>query len=209
MSQLINNFQQNNKNIEKNQDDNNLQNQERKNCQMYIDNNRQNQERKYCQMKGSFMITIGRDLQTIKSEPQVVEQQIEDEVLLTLLKLDEKNIIIYDIASVINWGDFSKEKPLQTFKCLYDTDNKNFYVELSEKSPMEHLTKSTFLKILDIAEQMGAQNVLTCLNNKISDINTRIQILMFVGFRKIIGEELKSISKTRTHTILCYDLQNE
>lgn len=114
--------------------------------------------------------------------------------------------MIYDIASVIYLGERQRNTPLHTFKCFYDTNNNNFFVELSDKSPLELLTKSTFLKILDIAESVGAQRVYVCLHNKTTDIGSKIQTLMFVGFHKVMGQELSRVSKTRTHTLLSYDL---
>ena len=81
-----------------------------------------------------------------------MELQIEDEVLLTQLCLDDKNIVIYDISSAIYLGERQQNRIFNIFKCFYDTESNNFFVELSNKSSVEHLTKSTFIKILDIAE---------------------------------------------------------
>ncbi|KAL4493029.1 hypothetical protein ABPG72_020808 [Tetrahymena utriculariae] len=164
-------------------------------------------EKRNLTMKGSFQFTIGRENNDVKAnEPKVMEPSLEDELLLTQLALDDRKIIIYDIASVIYLGERQRNTPLQTFKCFYDVNNKNFFVELSDKSPLEHLTKSTFLKILDIAESIGAERVYVCLHNKTTEIGSKIQTLMFVGFHKIMGQELQRVSKTRTHTLLCYDL---
>lgn len=117
-------------------------------------------------------------------------------MLLTQLALDKKDIIIYDIASSIYLGEKKRNTPLFTFKCFFDSQSLNFFVELSNKSPFEHLTKSTFLKILDIAEELGAERVYVCIDNKVNDIGTKIQTLLFVGFKKLYGEELDEISKS-------------
>jgi hypothetical protein len=126
-------------------------------------------------MKGSFTFTIGRDSNEVKThEPQVMEQGLEDELLLTQLALDDREIVIYDIASAIYLGERQRNAPLHTFKCFFDKESANFFVELSDKSPFEHLTKSTFLRILDIAESLSAERVHVCLHNKTTDIGAKI-----------------------------------
>lgn len=99
---------------------------------------------------------------------------LEDEMILTSLGLDDKDIVIYDIASAVYIGDRMNLTPVHTFKCFLDITTGGFFVELSDKSPFENLTKSTFLKILDIAESLGASSVYVCLHNKTTDITTKI-----------------------------------
>lgn len=136
-----------------------------------------------------------------------MEQGLDDEMLLTQLALDDKEIVIYDIASAIYLGERSRVAPLHKFKCFLDAAAGHFFVELSDKSPFENLTKSTFLKILDIAESIGAKQVFVCIHNKTAEIGAKIQTLLFVGFKKLIGEEARRVSHTRTHTLLSYDLE--
>lgn len=61
--------------------------------------------------KGTFTISLGKmssstqELHEINEErPNIMKRTIDDEMLLTELNLDKRNIVIYDVSPVINVG---------------------------------------------------------------------------------------------------------
>jgi len=77
-------------------------------------------------------------------------------MLLTELAIDDKDLITYDISSIITYGETSS-RSLGNFKCYFDHSSKEFYLEINHKTPIQTLTKTTLLRILDYAEMEGAK----------------------------------------------------
>lgn len=128
-----------------------------------------------------------------------------DEILLTELALDDKNISIYDISSIIVVGE-KESKAYGQFKCFMDHDEKKFYIEISSIRTLESLTQSSLLNLLDLAEKSGAEKVYVCCRKTLGDIKYYLKTFVFVGFSQLTAEEQKEISMTQTHTILGYDV---
>ncbi|KRX09189.1 hypothetical protein PPERSA_05858 [Pseudocohnilembus persalinus] len=100
---------------------------------------------------------------TKKSNLQVLERTIEDEVLLTELALDRKDLIIYDInPSIVLSQDIRNDSCV--FKGFLDENNKEFFIEISEQQK-DYFTKSFFLQLCDVAEELGAIKIYACLRN--------------------------------------------
>jgi len=132
-----------------------------------------------------------------------------DEILLTELALDDKNISIYDISSVIVVGERESKEAYGQFKCFMDHDEKKFYIEISSIRTLQALTKSSLLNLLDLAEKSGAEKVYVCCRKTLGDIRNYLKIFAFIGFSQLSTEEQKEISMTQTHTILGYDVLGE
>jgi len=129
-----------------------------------------------------------------------------DEILLTELALDDKNISIYDISSIIVVGEKESKQAYGQFKCFMDHDEKKFYIEISSTRTLESLTQSSLLNLLDLAEKSGAEKVYVCCRKTLGDIKYYLKTFVFVGFSQLTAEEQKEISMTQTHTILGYDV---
>jgi hypothetical protein len=132
-----------------------------------------------------------------------------DEILLTELALDDKNITIYDITSVILVGEKESKEPHGQFKCFMDHDEKKFYIEIATVKTLEALTKSAVLNLLSLAEQAGSEKVYVCCRNSLGDISYYLKTFMFIGFEQLTEEEQNRISMTQTHFLLSYDVFGE
>jgi hypothetical protein len=132
-----------------------------------------------------------------------------DEILLTELALDDKNITIYDITSVILVGEKETKEPHGQFKCFMDHDEKKFYIEIATSKTLEALTKSSLLNLLAFAEQTGAEKLYVCCRKSLGDIKYYLKTFMFIGFQQLSQEEQKKISMTQTHFLLGYEVFGE
>jgi len=131
-----------------------------------------------------------------------------DEVLLTELAIDAKDITIYDITSVIYVGEKPESKPLSEFKCYMDNITKEFFIEISDKTKLEAFSKSALLNILDVAENAAAETVYICLRKTLdrNALGIFMKTFLFIGFQQLTPEEQKNISMTQTHTLLKYQV---
>lgn len=132
-----------------------------------------------------------------------------DEILLTELALDDKNITIYDISSIIVVGEKESKQPHGQFKCFMDHDEKKFYVEISSIKTLEALTQSSLLSLIDLAEKVGAEKIYVCCRKSLGDIRFYLKNLIFVGFSQLRVDEQRKISMTQTHFLLGCDVQGE
>jgi hypothetical protein len=58
-----------------------------------------------------------------------------DEILLTELAWDDKDVSIYDITSVILVGErASVQSPFGKLKCYLDHESKEFFIEINEST---------------------------------------------------------------------------
>jgi len=129
-----------------------------------------------------------------------------DEILLTELALDDKNITIYDITAVILVGEKEIKEPHGQFKCFMDHDEKKFYIEIASIKALEALNKSALLNLLAFAEQAGAEKVYVCCRKTLGDIKYYLKTFMFIGFQQLTQDEQKEISMTQTHFLLGYEV---
>jgi len=148
------------------------------------------------QAKGSESQTAYK---TLKRTPS-------DEILLTELALDEKNITIYDITSVILVGEKESKEPHGSFKCFMDHDEKKFYIEIATTKTLQALTQSATLNLLSFAETVGAEKIYVCYRKSLGDIRYYLKTFMFIGFQQLTEEEQKEISMTQTHFLLSEDV---
>jgi hypothetical protein len=145
---------------------------------------------------------------TKNSQLKKMVRSPSDEVLLTELAIDAKDITIYDITSVIYVGEKPESKPHGEFKCYMDNTTKEFFIEISDKTKLEAFTKSALLNILDVAENAEAETVHMCLRKTLdrSALATFMKTFLFIGFQQLTPEEQKNISMTQTHTLLKYQV---
>jgi len=134
-----------------------------------------------------------------------------DEVLLTELAIDAKDMTIYDISSVILVGEQTEVNPHGEFKCYMDNSTKEFFIEITNKTKLEAFTKSAVLNILDVAEEAGAETAYICIRKSLDskESSTFLKNFMFIGFVQLSTEEQKKISMTQTHTLLKYKIKGE
>jgi len=77
-----------------------------------------------------------------------------------------------------------------------DHNSKEFYIEISSETPMNVFTRSTLLKMLDVAEKEGAQAVYAAFRRGTKDIEKYVKTFRFVGFEVLSAEEMKEVSMT-------------
>lgn len=139
---------------------------------------------------------------TVPASPKIqkVERSPDDEILLTELTFDFKDMITYEISSVILLAE--RNNPHGNFRCYMDAKTKEFFIEIPNESTMNAFSQSALLNTLKLAEDAGAETCYVCVRKTIKKQGAYLRNFLFVGFEKLKGEEKKKISMTRTHGIL-------
>jgi len=133
----------------------------------------------------------------------------DDEILLTELTFDTKDMVTYEVSSVILVAEREQANPHGKFRCYMDSTNKEFFIEIATEGTMTAFTQSALLNIMGLAEEAGADTCYICVRNTVQNQGTYLRNFQFVGFEKLNEEELKKISMTRTHGILKCSLKSE
>jgi len=133
----------------------------------------------------------------------------EDEILMTELTFDFKDMITYEISSVILVAEREQANPHGTFRCYMDTTNKEFYIEIATEGMMTAFTQSALLNIMELAEEVGAETCYICVRKTVKNQESYLRNFLFVGFEKLSEEDQKKISMTRTHGIMKCALKSE
>jgi hypothetical protein len=126
----------------------------------------------------------------------------DDEILLTELAFDTKDITTYEVNSIILVAEREQANPHGKFRCYMDSTNKEFFVEIATEGTMTAFTQSALLNILDLAEEAGAETCYICVRKTIKGQENYLRNFLFVGFQKLNEEEQKKISMTKTHGIM-------
>jgi len=126
----------------------------------------------------------------------------DDEILLTELAFDTKDITTYEVNSVILVAEREQSNPDGKFRCYMDSTNKEFFVEIATEGTMTAFTQSALLNILELAEEAGAETCYICVRKTIKGQEAYLRNFLFVGFEKLTEEEQKKISMTKTHAIM-------
>jgi len=133
----------------------------------------------------------------------------EDEILMTELTFDVKNMTTYEISSIILVAEREQANPHGTFRCYMDTANKEFYIEIATEGMMNAFTQSALLNIMELAEEAGAETCYICVRKTVKTQEAYLRNFLFVGFEKLSEEDQKKISMTQTHGILKCSLKSE
>ena len=126
----------------------------------------------------------------------------DDEILLTELTFDTKDITTYEVNSVILVAEREQANPYGKFRCYMDSKAKEFFIEIATEGTMTAFTQSALLNILELAEEAGAETCYICVRKTIKGQEMYLRNFLFVGFEKLTEEEQKKISMTKTHGIL-------
>jgi len=126
----------------------------------------------------------------------------DDEILLTELTFDQKEISTYEISSVILVAERQQVNPNGKFRCFMDVAAKEFFIEIPNEETMNAFTQSALLSILRLAEEAGAETCYICVRNTVNNKESYLRNFLFVGFEKLNQAEQKKISMTKTHGIL-------
>jgi hypothetical protein len=138
-----------------------------------------------------------------------VERSPDDEILLTELTFDCKDMITYEISSVILVAEKHQSNPNGTFRCYMDSETKEFFIEISSEATMVAFTQSALLNTMKLAEDAGAETCYICVRKDVKNQDSYLRNFLFVGFEKLREAEQKKISMTRTHRMLKCSLKNE
>jgi len=138
-----------------------------------------------------------------------VTRSPDDEILLTELTFDLKNMITYEISSVILVAEREQANPYGTFRCYMDSDTREFFIEIPNAGTMAAFSQSALLHILELAEEVGAEVCYICVRKTIKGQENYLRNFLFVGFEKLTEDEQKKISMTKTHGILKCNLKSE
>jgi len=133
----------------------------------------------------------------------------EDEILMTELTFDIKDMITYEISSIILVAEKEQANPHGTFRCYMDPSTKEFYIEIATEGTMNAFTQSALLNIMELAEEVGAEICYICVRKSIKNQEAYLRNFLFVGFEKLSVEDQKKISMTQTHGILKCSLKSE
>jgi len=138
-----------------------------------------------------------------------VEMSPDDEILLTELTFDNKDMITYEVSSVILVAEREQANPYGKFRCFMDPKTREFFIEIPNEGTMNAFSQSALLNILGLAEEAGAETVYICVRKTIKKQEAYLRNFLFVGFVKLTEEEQKKISMTRTHGILKCSVKSE
>jgi len=138
-----------------------------------------------------------------------VEMNPDDEILLTELTFDHKEIVTYEISSIILVAEREQANPLGRYRCFMDSNTKEFYIEIADEDTMNAFTQSALLNIMELAEKAGAETCYICIRNTLINQEKCLRNFLFVGFEKLSAAEQKKISMTKTHGILKCSLKSE
>lgn len=146
----------------------------------------------------------------ISEAPKIkqVERSPDDEILLTELTFDTKDMITYEISAVILVAERQQSNPYGTFRCYMDLTTKEFFIEIPNEGTMNAFTQSALLNVLELAENAGAETCYICLRKTVKNQEAYLRNFLFVGFEKLTEEEQKKISMTKTHGILKCSLKS-
>lgn len=133
----------------------------------------------------------------------------DDEILLTELTFDTKDMITYEISSVILVAEKEQANPHGKFRCYMDSTTKEFFIEIATEGMMNAFTQSALLNIMGLAEDAGAETCYICVRKTVKSQEAYLRNFLFVGFQKLTEEEQKKISMTRTHGIMKCSLKSD
>jgi len=128
---------------------------------------------------------------------------------MTELTFDIKDMITYEISSIILVAEREQANPHGTFRCYMDSTNKEFYIEIATQGMINTFTQSALLNIMELAEEAGAETCYICVRRTIKNQEAYLRNFLFVGFEKLSEEDQKKISMTQTHGILKCSLNSE
>lgn len=131
-----------------------------------------------------------------------VARSPSDEIALTELFFDSKDMTCYEITSTILHGEEEVTIPRANFACFINNSTKEFFIEISTPDAIEMFTSSSLIKVMELAEQTGAPVVYICLRNSIEDKSHYLKTFRFLGFEELSQEEQQKISATKTYGIL-------
>jgi len=138
-----------------------------------------------------------------------VTRSPSDEITLTELAIDCKDMTIYEISSSILLVEREKANPKGNFRCFMDNVSKEFFIEISTVDAIKTFTSSILLNVLELSEKAGAQTVYICLGKTIEKKSAYLKNFLFLGFTQLTEEEQKKISMTRTHSMLKYSIDDQ
>jgi N-acetylglutamate synthase-like GNAT family acetyltransferase len=142
-------------------------------------------------------------------ELRQVTRSPEDEILLTELTFDSKDIITYEISSIVLVAEEKQSNPSGKFRCFFTQSTKEFFIEIPDENTMRAFNQSALVNILGLAEKAGAETVFVCVRRTVHRQQAYLKNFLFVGFEKLTEEEQKEISMTKTHSILKCSLKSD
>lgn len=157
------------------------------------------------QTRAAFSVT---DTIIEKEAPQTqpmlkkVEMNPDDEILLTELAVDFKDMITYEVSSVILVAEREQANPHGKFRCFMDSTTKEFFIEIASEGTMQAFSQSALLNIMGLAEEAGAETCYICVRRTVKGQEAYLRNFLFIGFEKLTEQEQQKISMTRTHGIL-------
>jgi len=138
-----------------------------------------------------------------------VARSPSDEITLTELACDAKDIETFEINLSIMMAEEEQANPKGNFRCFMDNQSKEFFIEISTVDALKTFTSSILLNVLNLAEQAGSTTVYICLRKTIEKKSAYLKNFLFVGFQQLSEEEQKTISMTRTHSMLKYSSNDQ
>jgi len=156
------------------------------------------------QTRAAFSVSQAPIEKEVSETPKInkVERSPDDEILLTELTFDFKDMITYEISSVILMAEQQHANPNGKFRCYMDAATKEFFIEIPDEGTMKAFTQSALLNVMKLAEDAGAETCYVCLRKTVKSQESYLRNFLFVGFQKLSEVEQKKISMTKTHRML-------
>jgi len=138
-----------------------------------------------------------------------VQRRPSDEITLTELIFDSKDIMTFEMSSSVIVVEEEQEIPKGNFRCYMDNMAKEFFIEISSEDTMKAFSRSTLMNVLELAQEAGAEYVYVCFRKTIEKKNKYLKNFLFIGFEQLSEEEQQKITMTRTHSILKYSIVDQ
>lgn len=160
------------------------------------------------------VFSVSRAPQQEKEVPQAltltkVARSPSDEITLTELACDAKDIETFEINLSIMMAEEEQANPNGNFRCFMDNNSKEFFIEIGTVDAFKTFTSSILVSMLELAEQAGSKTVYVCMRKNIENKSTYLKNFLFVGFQQLTEAEQKTISMTRTHGLLKYSADDQ
>lgn len=158
--------------------------------------------------------SVGRAPQQEKEVPKAltltkVARSPSDEITLTELACDSKDIETFEINLSILMAEEEQANPKGNFRCFMDNNSKEFFIEIGSVDAIKTFTSSILLNVLELAEQAGSKTIYICMRRNVEKKSAYLKNFLFVGFQQLTEEEQNKISMTRTHSMLKYSADDQ
>jgi len=114
-----------------------------------------------------------------------------------------ENVSFFDIASPTDGGALSE------FKCFFNHENSQFYIEAPSSAYAPACTRSSIVSLLELAEEVGAKKAFICLDKDSKQFGELARVFLYLGFELVDPRLQKLITRAENIVLMAYTIDNE